>query len=90
MELNQVIFIDNLPTMDLHGLDCDTARVKTLEFINDNLYMKNDIICIIHGIGSGAIKNEVHRTLKKHKKVLDFKLFFNNVGSTIIKLNVDK
>ena len=90
MNLDDVIFIENLPSIDLHGLDSDTARVKTLEFINDNLKMKNEIICIIHGIGSGTIKKEVHETLKRNKDVLDYKLFYNNVGSTIVKLRLTK
>lgn len=88
MELKEVIYIDSLPTMDLHGFDRDTARVKTLEFINDNIRMKNEIICIIHGRGTGIVKNEVHDTLRKCKNVLDYKLFYNNIGSTIVKLKV--
>lgn len=88
MKLDEVIFIDTFPSIDLHGLDRDTARVKVLEFINDNIKMKNDIISIVHGIGSGIVKNEVHSTLKKNKNVLDYKLFFNNVGCTIVKLNI--
>lgn len=86
MKLDEVIFIDNFPSIDLHGLDRDTARVKVLEFINDNIKMKKDIICIVHGIGSGIIKTEVHNTLRRNKNVDDYKLFFNNVGCTIVKL----
>ena len=90
MNLDDVIFIENLPSIDLHGLDSDTARVKTLEFISDNIKMKNEIICIIHGVGSGTLKKEVHNTLKRSKDVLDYKLFYNNVGSTIVKLKLTK
>ncbi len=86
MELKEVIYIDNLPTIDLHGFDRDYARVKTLEFINDNIKMKNEIICIIHGRGTGIVKEEVHDTLKKNKNVLDYKLFYNNIGCTLVKL----
>ena len=88
MKLDEVIFIDSFPSIDLHGLDRDTARVKVLEFINDNIKMKRDIICIVHGIGSGIIKNEVHNTLKRNKNVLEYKLFFNNTGCTIAKLKI--
>lgn len=88
MQLNDIIFIDNLPSIDLHGLDRDTARVKVLEFINDSKAMKNEIICIVHGIGSGIIKDEVHNTLKRNKDVLDYKLFYNNTGCTIVKIKV--
>lgn len=88
MNLNSVIYLDNIPSIDLHGLDRDTARVKVLEFINDNKIMKNDIICIVHGIGNGILKNEVHNTLKRSKDVIEYKLFYNNVGCTIVKLNL--
>ena len=88
MELNEVIFINDLPSIDLHGLDRDTARVKVLEFIKDNKTMKNEIICIVHGVGSGTIKNEVHMTLKRSKDIKEFKLFYNNVGCTIAKISI--
>ena len=61
------IFLKHLPSLDLHGFDRDTARVKTLEFINDNKKMKNEIICIVHGRGTGIVKNEIHNTLKNNK-----------------------
>jgi dsDNA-specific endonuclease/ATPase MutS2 len=89
MKLNEVIYINNLPSIDLHGLDRDTARVKVNEFIKDNITMKNNIICIVHGIGSGIIKTEVHNTLKRNKNVVDYKLFFNNIGTTIVELKVN-
>ena len=88
MKLDEVIVVDSLPSIDLHGFDRDTARVKVLEFINDNIKMKKDIICIVHGIGSGVVKNEIHNTLKRSKNVLEYKLFFNNVGCTIAKLKI--
>lgn len=88
MELNDVIFIDSLPSIDLHGLDRDTARVKVLEFIHDNKIMKNEIICIVHGIGDGIVKDEVHSTLKRNKDVIDYKLFYNNSGCTIVKIMI--
>ena len=86
MELDSVIYISNLPTIDLHGFDRDYARIKVLEFIHDNKIQKNEIICIIHGIGSGTLKDEVHKTLKLNKDVIDYKLFYNNTGCTIVKI----
>ena len=74
MNLNDVIFLSNIPSIDLHGLNSDMAR---------------EIICIIHGVGSGILKKEVHNTLKKSKSVIDFKLFYNNSGCTIAKLKLD-
>ncbi|MDO4963397.1 MAG: Smr/MutS family protein [bacterium] len=89
MDLDSIIFYDNLPSIDLHGLDRDTARVKVLEFINDNLKLKNAFVCIIHGIGSGVLKTEVHNTLRMCKYVSEYKLFYNNSGCTIVKINID-
>ena len=51
------IFLDNLPTIDLHGYDRDIARVMTNDFVMDNVLLNNDKIVIIHGIGSGVLKN---------------------------------
>ena len=90
MNLSEVIFTDHLPSLDLHGFDRDSARVKTLEFIKDNISMKNDIIVIIHGIGDGIIKNEIYKTLHNNKSVLDYKLFYRNNGMTLVKLDVAK
>ena len=88
MKLSEVIFVDSLPSIDLHGLDRDYARVKVNEFIKDNIAMKNDIICIVHGRGPGILKEEVHKTLKNNKNVLEYKLFYNNIGCTIVKLKI--
>ena len=88
MNLDDIIFLDNIPSIDLHGLDRDSARVKVLEFINDNKHMKNDIICIVHGIGSGILKKEIHNTLKYSKDVMEYKLFYNNNGCTIVKIKI--
>ena len=86
MKLDEVIYLDNLPSIDLHGLDRDTARVKVIEFINDNRIMKNEIVCIVHGVGSGIVKNEIHKYLKNNKLIEDYKLFYNNSGCTIVKI----
>lgn len=88
MNLNEVIFLDSFPSIDLHGLDRDSARVKVNEFINDNIILKNDIIVIIHGIGNGILKEEVHRVLRNNKSVLDYKIFYNNIGTTIVKIKI--
>ena len=88
MELKDIIFIDNFPKLDLHGFDRETARVATNDFINDNKKLKNEIIVIIHGIGSGIIRKAVHETLRKNRNVLDFKTFYNNNGSTIVKIKI--
>lgn len=86
MKLNEVIFIENLPKLDLHGLDREIARVMINDFINDNIKMKNEIILIVHGIGEGIIKKITLETLKKNKQVIDFKIWPFNVGCTVAQL----
>ena len=90
MNLNDIIFIDNLPTLDLHGFDRQTAKVAIDDFINDNIKMKNSFIVIVHGIGSGILKNAVLSYLKTNKRVAEYKLDFMNPGCTIVKLKFDK
>ena len=89
MNLNEIIFINNLPTLDLHGFDRQTARVAINDFINDNLKMKNNFIVIIHGIGTGILMNAVRNYLQKDKRVLEYKLDYMNPGCTLVVLKVD-
>lgn len=88
MNINEIIFTESLPKIDLHGLDRDTARVYTNDFIKENIKLKNQFIVIIHGIGSGILKKEVHNTLSKNKNVIEYKTIYNNNGSTIVKINI--
>lgn len=86
MTLNEVIFIDNLPTLDLHGYDIETATVAILDFIRDNIKLKNEVVVIVTGVGSGIIRKTTHEVLRKHKNVLDFKVHYLNEGATIVRV----
>lgn len=88
MNLEDIIFIDNLPTLDLHGFTSDIAKVMVNDFIKDNLKCKNEFIVIIHGFGSYILKNTTHEILKRNKFVKDYKLFIYNAGCTIVQLKV--
>ena len=90
MKLNEIIFTENLPKLDLHGYDRETARVAINDFIKDNQKMKNENIIIVHGIGSGIIRNITNNTLKSNKNVLEYKSCYNNRGSTIVRIKIDK
>lgn len=87
MKLSEIVFIDSLPTLDLHGYDRDYACLKINEFITDNYIMGNRNVVIVHGIGNGTIRAVTQNTLRKNKKVLDFKIFINNVGCTIVEID---
>ena len=79
---------NNLPTLDLHGEYKDSAIILTKDFINDNIILKSDTICIIHGIGEDILRKAVHEYLKHDKRVLSFKRDFFNPGCTIVKLRI--
>ena len=83
---------DNLPTLDLHGIDRDFARILINEFLADNYKIKNLRVVIIHGIGSGIIRKTTQDTLKKSKLVESYKIDNFNTGMTIVELhkNLDK
>ena len=85
MHLND-IFLDNLPSIDLHGFDKESARVMTNDFIDEAISLGYKEIVIIHGIGTGIVKKSVHDTLSKNKNVLSYKLDSFNIGCTIVIL----
>ncbi len=80
------VFVNNLPSLDLHGEIRSSARVLIKEFIHDNYVMKNNRVLIIHGLGTGALKNEVKEVLKKIKEVDSFHLNPYNPGCTVVYL----
>ena len=89
---NKIIdpFLYNTPSIDLHGDDRDTAKIRIKDFINDNIIQKNDKIEIIHGIGSGILRKVTENTLQTDKRVLEYKSSYFNRGSTIVWLKIDK
>lgn len=87
-KLNEIIFVDSYPKIDLHGYDRDTARVAINDFIKDNHIMKNELITIIHGRGSGILKEETHKTLKNNPLVINYKTHYFNEGCTVVQIKV--
>ena len=79
-------FIDFLPSIDLHGYDRVSARIKTDEFISDSIILKRKKVVIIHGKGTGIVKEEVYKYLKNNKNILSYNLYWNNPGATIVEL----
>lgn len=89
MKIDEMIFIDKLPKLDLHGFNRDMAKVAINDFVNDNIKMHNEIIVIVHGIGSGIIRKTTIDTLKINKRVLTFKSPYNNRGCMLVQLKID-
>ena len=76
------------PTIDLHGFDRDSARMTVNDFVMENVILKNEYIVIIHGIGTGIVKREVHEALRLNKNVLEYKTDNFNSGCTVVKLKI--
>ena len=82
------IFLNRYPSIDLHGFDRDSARMMTNDFVIENVILKNEYIVIIHGIGTGIVKKEVHEALRVNKNVLEYKTDNFNSGCTVVKLKI--
>ncbi len=87
--IDEIIFIDNLPTLDLHGYDRETAKVYINDFIKENQKLKNSFIVIVHGIGTGVIRNITNQVLKNNKNVIEFKMSNFNEGCTLVHIKID-
>ena len=77
---------NSLPTLDLHGLDREYARILIQDFINDNYKLKNEKVIIVHGIGTGIIRKTTQETLRKNNLVESYKIDNFNDGMTIVQL----
>lgn len=86
MKLDEVIFIDSYPKLDLHGYDADSAEVLVIDFIKDSYVQGYEIVNIVHGIGKGILKKRVAEVLAKNKLVVAFKTFYNNNGCTLVQV----
>lgn len=80
------IFLNNLPSIDLHGFDRESATLAVKNFIHENNIMGNKKIIVIHGKGQGILRESILSYLKNDKLVLSYKLDNFNDGITIIEL----
>ena len=78
-------FTINLPSLDLHGENRQSAIVLIDDFIKDNIKLRNKTIVVIHGKGSFILRNFIHDYLKKDSRVESYNLDINT-GQTIINL----
>lgn len=82
------IVTSRTPTLDLHGEIEAMVEVLVLEFINDNIKMRNNVVLIIHGKSTNILTKKVHEILKENKNVKDFRLDNWNLGQTIVELKI--
>ena len=72
------------PSIDLHGEDRVSATLRTKEFIEDSIRLRRRKIIIIHGKGTGVVKEAVFKELKSNKNVENFHLNMNLGSTTVI------
>ena len=83
------LILSSYPSIDLHGMDREYAVFKVRESIDDCYKLKYEKIVIIHGVGTGILKDTVRSYLQKEKRVLEYKLDFMNPGCTLVTLKFD-
>ncbi len=83
------LILSSYPSIDLHGMDREYAVFKVREFIDDCYKLKYEKLVIIHGVGTGILKDTVRSYLQKEKRVLEYKLDFMNPGCTLVTLKFD-
>lgn len=89
MSLNSIIFYDQLPKLDLHGYDAQSAIVAINDFIRDNQKMRNEVVVIVHGNGCGVLRKVTNLTLRKNRNVLEYKGIIGNTGCTVVRISFD-
>ena len=81
-----ITLYNNLPQLDLHGIDREYARILINDFILDNYKINQNKVIIIHGNGTGIIKKETQETLKRNKYVEEYKIDNFNAGMTVVTI----
>lgn len=60
--------------IDIRGLRADEAIDKTGAFISDAILSNLEFATIVHGKGTGALREAIHQYLKHHQSVESFRL----------------
>lgn len=81
------MFLESIyPSLDLHGMDREITRILVKEFVQDQFQLGTEKLYIIHGRGTGVLRNEVQQVLSKLKIVKRFYIDFFNDGCTVVEL----
>lgn len=69
-------------TINLIGNYVDEALYNLEKFIDQSMLEEAKSIQIVHGMGTGALRNGIHRYLRQHPGVSDFRLGEKGEGSS--------
>ncbi|MHB8084986.1 MAG: Smr/MutS family protein [Dehalococcoidia bacterium] len=75
--------------LDLHAMTVDEALPLLQDYLNDAFMAGLKEVRIVHGKGTGTLRQAVMRELKKHPLVKSFRIggrFEGSTGATIVYL----
>jgi DNA mismatch repair protein MutS2 len=78
--------IKSLESIDLHGLTVADALAALEKHLNSAIMARMDRIDVVHGIGSGRVKDAVHQYLNSLSVVRKIEINQFNVGITRVFL----
>ena len=70
------------PEVDLRGMNAEEAIIELDSFIDSAVLSNIHQVTIIHGKGTGVLREAVHQRLKKHKSVKSYRLGVFGEGET--------
>lgn len=70
------------PELDIRGMTSDEATPVLERYIDDAVMSKLTSVTVIHGKGTGALRQAVHQSLKSHRLVGSFRLGLYGEGET--------
>ncbi|MBQ4050451.1 MAG: endonuclease MutS2, partial [Oscillospiraceae bacterium] len=70
------------PEVDLRGMNAEEAIIEMESFIDSAVLSNVHQVTIIHGKGTGVLREAVHQRLKKHKSVKSYRLGVFGEGET--------
>jgi DNA mismatch repair protein MutS2 len=76
-------------TLDLRGQTVDEARLEVDRFIDRASLAKVERVELLHGKGTGALRQGIHQHLKRHRQVTEFRdgdPYEGGWGVTVVKV----
>ena len=62
--------LGDAPSLDLHGMSVDVALSQLDAFINHEFVEGTEAVHIIHGRGTGKLRDAIHAWLKKNTEMV--------------------